>query len=187
MTRLRFSMSETDNGAELPTKGQVLMGKTAEVQHHNFLVRYERETKRRDANRVNVRQMGLVNDFVTWNISVVSPKATINEARYLFSRLGVEAMAVYDGQTYLGLLTDQSMEVDAISRGIVNQPTVSDVMRQTIEPTSPDEPVWNAYTRMRKEGIGCLPVLDGKGKLAGLLTRTTVETRFPNCASLANN
>lgn len=133
-------------------------------------------------------QTGHVKDLITWNVSVVSPHATLQEARYLFNRLEVEGLVVYNGPTYVGFLTRSSLDpTRQASLGTTEESRVPELMDQSIEPASPDEMVLNVYRRMRQTGHNCLPVLDEKGKLAGLLTATTIEARFPSLAPLSNN
>lgn len=121
-----------------------------------------------------------VRDVMTWNVSVVTPRTTLEEALYLFKTIGIEILVVYDGRLYQGLLTHKSVlraKDNCSSR--VQQWTASDLMETTLEPVSPHDPLWSITEHMRQAGHTYLPVLDDKGRLAGLLTMTAIKARLP--------
>lgn len=151
---------------------------------------YELEMNQKSPSRWDDGQTARVKDLMTWNASVVSPKTTLHEAFYLFARLEVEGLVVFDGRSYQGLLTYSSVErmrKDFI--GDVQQTLVAEVMDRSTASVAPDEPLMNAYRRMRQTRQECLPVLDTDGKLAGLLTIAAIEARFPSLVyfRLTNN
>ncbi|MBX3324933.1 MAG: CBS domain-containing protein [Nitrospira sp.] len=149
---------------------------------------YELETNQKSTSGWDDQHSARVKDLMTWNASVVSPKTTLHEACYLFSRLEVEGLVVFDGRTYQGLLTYSCMaQMSKHLVGAVRQISVSEVMDQSIESVAPDELVMNAYRRMRLARQECLPVLDTSGKLAGLLTTASIEARFPSLAHMSTN
>jgi CBS domain-containing protein len=122
-----------------------------------------------------------VKDLITWNVSVISPQTTLEEILYLFATIGIEIMVVYDGPLYQGVVTQRAVtKAKGDSLGRERQQPVSDTIDSTLRPISPYDLLWNIYQRMRKAGHTHLPVLDDKGKLAGLLSLSTIESRYPS-------
>lgn len=121
-----------------------------------------------------------VRDVMTWNVSVVTPRTTLEEALHLFKTIGSEILVVYDGRLYQGLLTRRAvlMAKDNCSSS-AKQWTASDIMETTFQPASPHDLLWNIYEHMRTAGHTYLPVLDEKGRLAGMLTMTAIKAQFP--------
>jgi len=145
------------------------------------------ETKRITPGQWGDQQMGRVKDLVTWNISVISPKTTLQEADYLLRQLQAEVLAVYEGRLYQGFVTRSSVEQMKKSSGTLHQSLAPEGMEQSIEPGALDESLFEVYRRMRQTGHASLPVLDADGRLAGLLTAATIEAHFPNVAVFSNH
>jgi len=67
----------------------------------------------------------------------------------------------------LGIVTPR--QIEKMRRG-----TVADVMRRGVVTTPPDAHLQEAFERMFLAHLDYLPVVDGEGKLVGLLTSTTM-------------
>lgn len=121
-----------------------------------------------------------VKEVMTWNVSVVSPMTTLQEGLHLFRKLGIEALVVYDGRTYQGVVTHSSLDLTGgcWPGSRIEGHTVSEVIDKSIEPLSPNELLADAWQHMREAGHICRPVLNTEGKLIGLLTTTMIEARF---------
>ena len=76
-----------------------------------------------------------------------------------------------DDATPVGVITDRDI---CIALGTRNRPAatilVESVMRRTVETCRPDEDVNVALDRMKARRVRRLPVLDGQGKLVGILS-----------------
>lgn len=124
--------------------------------------------------RWNYLRTARVADRMTSSISVVSPETRLNEVLHLFTTMNIKVVAVYDGKEYVGLIGDASLKAlmgdHAHSSHPVRVREVMEMREFRIDPSSPDELLSEAWTRMRQSGQTSLPVLDVQGKLAGVLS-----------------
>ncbi|MGC9116699.1 MAG: CBS domain-containing protein, partial [Conexivisphaera sp.] len=67
----------------------------------------------------------------------------------------------------MGIVTREDLEY-ARRRGLLSAP-VSMVMREDPITAREDEPLEEAEARMAEAGVDCMPVVDGRGRLAGLV------------------
>jgi CBS domain-containing protein len=127
------------------------------------------------------RRITRVADRMTSSITVVSPQTRLGEVLHLFTTMNLKAMAVYDGKQYVGLI-GYSFLKEAMSNYShhVRVREVMDTRDIRIAPCSPDELLGEAWNRMRQTGQTNLPVLDGQGKLAGVLSSPMRDKDFPS-------
>ncbi len=115
-----------------------------------------------------------VADRMTSSISVVSPETRLNEVLHLFTTKNIKVVAIYDGKEYVGLIGYAALKAVMGDHVHHSHPVrVREIMEMRefrIGPSSPDELLSEAWTRMRQSGHTSLPVLDIQGKLAGVLS-----------------
>jgi len=110
------------------------------------------------------------------DLHVVSPDASVAE---LMQRMFTERHTGYpvvDGDELVGLVTlDDAREVREVERDAY---TVAEVMSRDLRAVEPDTDAMTAIETIQRHGIGRLPVVDDRGELVGLISRTDVMTAF---------
>src|SRR5690606_24268420 len=74
---------------------------------------------------------------------------------------------VDDAERLVGLVTER----DLLAAGS-HAERVADIMRTNPKVVHPDSPAHEAAYLLLRHGIGCVPVVDGEGRLVGLVTDT---------------
>src|SRR5262249_3047681 len=122
-----------------------------------------------------------VADLMTPKVQTVSPGTSLGDAWGLMRRLRIRHLPVVDDIGHLiGLVTQRDLLGAAPS--MVGEPdetvrlrrlgwlSAHDVMETHLVVAAPDEPAASAGQRMMAAKIGCLPVVDDTGDLAGIVT-----------------
>jgi len=106
-----------------------------------------------------------VRDVMTaWPVAV-GPDRSVAEARHMAETWGVHHLMVTLDDLLIGVICQCDLS-DASDRELVEQH-----MQSPFVFVSPDASVEVAAATMVAQGVGCLPVLDEGGRLAGLVTR----------------
>jgi diacylglycerol O-acyltransferase len=122
-----------------------------------------------------------VTDLMTAAVHTIAPETSLAEAWRLMQRKRIRHAPVVDArQQLVGLVTHRDLLAAAPSRS--DQPheagrllplewlAAREVMETHLTVASPDEPAAAAGQRMLAAKIGCLPVVDDGGRLAGIVT-----------------
>jgi CBS domain-containing protein/RNA polymerase-binding transcription factor DksA len=86
----------------------------------------------------------------------------------------VGVLAIDDLRSALPVGVDLRGAVDPSAREAEASWTVADLMSYAPETLGPDDSLQHAAERMADRRIGCLPIVDGAGRLAGILSETDV-------------
>lgn len=121
-----------------------------------------------------------VRDIMTWPVTSLAPTDTLAFAEQLMNVERVRHFPVVDGDVLVGLishrdilaasistLSNPSDEVDFESKRRV---LVENVMHGAVETVTPDQDAVEAADRILSEKIGCLPVVDERHHLVGIVT-----------------
>ena len=88
----------------------------------------------------------------------------------------------------VGIVTDRDIVVEAVAVGLDTRTlTASDVMARPLACVGPDDDLLVALARMRENGARRLPVLDARGRLAGILTLDNLLEAFSELLDSAVN
>lgn len=111
-----------------------------------------------------------VGDAMTKSPFYISPTTTLSNCAKHMADKHVGAMLIKDGNSLLGIVTEQDMvrKVIALEHDH-KQMTVSDIMEKRLLTISPESDVSKALIRMRDANIRHLPVMEND-TLLGLLT-----------------
>jgi CBS domain-containing membrane protein len=127
-----------------------------------------------------------VRDIMTWPVTALAPTDTLAFAEQLMNVERVRHFPVVDGDVLVGLISHRDILAASIST--LNNPSeeedlevkrrvcVGDVMRGDIETVLPDDPAVVAADKMLTQKIGCVPVVDERHHLTGILTETDFVT-----------
>jgi CBS domain-containing protein len=98
------------------------------------------------------------------------PATTLAEAAIAMEGSDLGSLAVVEGMTLLGLVTERDLR-GAIARGIdLDDTTVSDVMGIDPDTFDPDLDVWDAAAWIAESDYRHLPVVDDDGTLLGVVS-----------------
>jgi len=110
---------------------------------------------------------GRVRDAMAGDAPVVGGRARVGEVAPLVEG-GRCAVVIVDAERRpIGIVTEEDIEY-ARERGLLDSP-VSMVMREDPLTAREDEPLDEAIRRMEEAGQPCMPVVDGRQRLVGVL------------------
>jgi CBS domain-containing protein len=110
-----------------------------------------------------------VRDIMTRNVLTIEPECPIAQAaRILGGRIRFRHLPVVKGSCLRGLLTP--FDLLGHRGDLSGGGTVSSVMKTHVRTILPEAEAIEAARLMLAEGLGCLPVVDGSGRLVGILT-----------------
>jgi len=108
--------------------------------------------------------------IMTKNPDVVSPGATIEEARRLFTRYGLSAMPVAKGKSLLGILRRKATDL-ACQHGLGEKPVM--IIMEDCAAAPPDASLKKCHELLEESRQRVLPITHD-GKIVGVVTRTAV-------------
>lgn len=111
-------------------------------------------------------------DLMTREVRVISPGATIQEAADQMANHDVGILPVCDANDdIVGVITDRDITIRATARGLdPNSTTVEDVMTRHVAACFQSDTLEEGARVMKEEQVRRLMVVDGEGKLAGILS-----------------
>ncbi len=126
-----------------------------------------------------------VSDVMTREVVTVSPRDTIVEAARRMAENRVGSVVVVEDERVVGILTEGDIVVRVVARGLDPYKTlVRDAMTPNPVTVSENTPLHLAADLMRRRGIGHLPVVDSRGRLVGIVTRSDIIRIAPGLIEL---
>jgi len=129
----------------------------------------------------------LVKDLMAWPVISILDNATIGEAMDLLRRNNIKHLPVMDlHQTMVGVVSETDLikvfpngrELSTFETNLLSRTPISKVMNAKVIAAVPDDPIELAALIMRTNRVSCLPVLDEKEKLIGLVTKNGIIDAF---------
>lgn len=106
--------------------------------------------------------------IMSTDVAVVHPFESIYRARTLIVQRQVKTLPVVDDERrVIGVVSI----IDLFTRDIVELETVDSIMRTEVTTIPQDTPVADLVPMMTTEGYKNVPVVDGEGRLVGMITR----------------
>ena len=110
-------------------------------------------------------------DVMTPDPQTVRPGDTLQSAARLMDELNVGVLPVVDGGALLGVLTDRDIVVRSTSAGQdPGSATVADAMTTDARTLAGDASVDEAVEMMEEHQLRRVPVVDGSGRLVGIVS-----------------
>lgn len=108
---------------------------------------------------------------VMTNRPITALKTTkLFEAAKLMAEHNINSLLIADGETALGIITDEDIVHKVVAKGIdPKKILIKDIMSEELVTINPGKDIYNALIVMRDHNIRQLPVME-KGKLIGFLT-----------------
>jgi len=116
-----------------------------------------------------------VREFMTEDVVTIESDSPIEDAARLMREYDIGLVAVMDGESLRGVVTDRDIVVKAIAEGRFDE-RVGSIVSETLVTVSPDDDVVRAAELMSETDVRRLPVCDGK-QLVGMLSVGDLATR----------
>ncbi len=123
-----------------------------------------------------------VSEIMQKEYASVGPKERVDFADQLFKLGRFRHLPVLDGGRLVGIVSSRDLMKAALTEVLDFEPgqrraffkaiEISEVMTRKVISAGPDTPLTEVASRMVKEQIGCLPIVDGEGAMVGLVTET---------------
>jgi CBS domain-containing protein len=116
---------------------------------------------------------------MTKNPATCAPQSPVTEAAQLMEREGVGAIPVCENGKLEGILTDRDIAVRVVASGRDPQQTrIQEVMTRNPDSVKADEPIDRALEVMESRQVRRIPVIDGSGRLVGIIAQADIATRL---------
>ena len=130
-----------------------------------------------------------VKDNMVSSPITIRPEQSVSEAVDLMSENGLHRLPVVDGGGKLvGLVTESVITSNTPNNAtslsvfelnyLLNKLSINDIMIKDVITIGKDALLEEAATLLRKNDIGCLPVVDEENKLIGIITHNDIFTAF---------
>jgi len=106
------------------------------------------------------------------NVIVIDPSMSMADVKDLMREKRITGAPVLEGERLVGIVS-MSDVIDAMEKGRLTTPA-SDNMTRQVTTVSKDASLTEALNNLGREGFARLPVVDGDGKLVGIVTTGTV-------------
>jgi CBS domain-containing protein len=130
------------------------------------------------------------NDVMTPNPTCCAAGDSVISAAEIMKIEDVGAVPVVDDQVskkLIGIITDRDIVLQVVAeKKDVASTRVEDVMSRNLVTCRGDEDVVNAMDRMGQHQVRRIPVVDPKGKIAGIISQADVLTRVDIPEKTAN-
>ena len=122
--------------------------------------------------------MASVSEIMSSDVQVVAPEDSLRAAAQLMQDRDVGALPVCEGNTLVGIVTDRDIAVRGVAGGLdPDQDRVSDVMTDGVEVCSADDDAQAVMRLVGEMQVRRLPVVDGDGRLMGIVSLADLATR----------
>jgi len=123
-----------------------------------------------------------ISDVMTTNVVTARPDETVVDAARKMAENRIGCVVVVDDKgTIIGILTEGDIVRRVVARGLDPfTTTVEAVMSRNPVTIYEDASLAAAAELMRQKGIGHLPVVNERGKLVGIVTRSDIVRIAPS-------
>jgi CBS domain-containing protein len=116
-----------------------------------------------------------VRDLATMQVVTVQPQTTLAECAQIMRNQHVGSVIVVDDKgrrdNPVGIVTDRDIVIETVAVNLDPKTlTASDVMTTPLATVSESDDILDALAKMRERGVRRLPVVDGDGTLAGIVS-----------------
>ena len=123
--------------------------------------------------------MDTVQDIMSKNVKTADGDESIYSVAGVMKKNNISTVIITRGNSPVGIITERDMAQKVVAAGLdVKKTSAKQVMSSPLQTITPETNVYYAHSLMQKEHFKKLPVLDGKGKLVGIVTQTDVSNYF---------
>ncbi len=124
----------------------------------------------------------LVREFMTTELTTLQEKDTLLDAAMVFVRSTLRHLPVLRDKRLVGVITERDVKrfapglLSGVSseqyNKVMETTPISRVMTRDLLTVSPEQSIFEAASILHSKRIGCLPVVEKNGDLAGIITTT---------------
>ncbi|WP_269714289.1 CBS domain-containing protein [Caulobacter sp. NIBR2454] len=111
-----------------------------------------------------------VSEVMTAQVVTAKPDTSVREIARLMSEIDSGALPIVEDGKVTGLITDRDIVVRLVAKGGDLDGPVSEVMSSDIQSCSEDDNLADATAKMANHSVRRLVVLNGAGRLTGILS-----------------
>ena len=109
------------------------------------------------------------------NVVFITPGASVIDALHIMEEKNIGSVVVMENSQYKGIVTERDYSRKVILKGKNSSDTpVSEIMTTDLPAVSPDDSIDKCMELMSNKHIRYLPVFDGGGQLAGIISMSDV-------------
>lgn len=124
--------------------------------------------------------MQTIQEVMTRDVQTISTQDSVQRAAQLMDELNVGAIPVVDDGRLVGMITDRDITVRSVAVGQDPAGTrVNDVMSTDVRTCTADQGVEDVLAQMADVQIRRVPVVDGNGRVIGIVSLGDVVTKAP--------
>jgi CBS domain-containing membrane protein len=122
----------------------------------------------------------LASEIMTRDVVTLEERQTLENLEHAMRALRFRHMPVVDGRRLIGLVSQRDLLRTSASsllparreqaEFLSKQFAVGDVMTRDIQTVHPDTPLSEVTRMMRRNQLGCLPVVEAENTLVGIIT-----------------
>jgi CBS domain-containing protein len=117
-----------------------------------------------------------ISEIMTAEFETVAAEATVEGAARIMAELDVVVLPVQDQGQLVGILTERDMTIRVVAAGRVPADVqVAEVMSSDLFTCRPDDDAAAVSREMLDRKLRQAPVVDGEGKLVGLVTLASLR------------
>ena len=111
-----------------------------------------------------------ISAYMNQDVKTIAVDATLKELSQAFVAQGVSTLLVKEGDNYVGIVSDKRLAREGIAKGLNPETTpVRTIMRENMLTIESDQPVREAQTMMKSNGVRHLVVTE-KGNIVGIVS-----------------
>ena len=167
----RSRLAEVDIGAVLEHVGGGGHAQAASAALRNATAE-EVLPRLREALEAEIRAPLRAADIMSSPVRTVTPATTMKQSGELMVRWGHGALPVVEDGALAGLVTRKDVD-KALRHGLSHAP-VKGFMARGVITAAPETDLLSLERLLSRESIGRIPIMSGKGELAGIVTRKDV-------------
>jgi len=114
--------------------------------------------------------MKSVGSIFAKNVITVRPGDTLSRSAERMEQHNIGALVVVEQERPVGIITDRDIAIALGARHAVKSDTVQTVMTCPVTTMHEDEGIYDATKHMMAKALRRMPVVDGAGRLVGLVT-----------------
>lgn len=125
-------------------------------------------------------------EVMTKNPATCSSQSPVVDAARMMEREGVGAIPICENGRLEGILTDRDIAVRVVAGGMDPRETrIGDVMTRDPECVTANESIDRALEVMESRQVRRIPVIDGGGRLVGIIAQADIATRLNDDSATA--
>ena len=122
----------------------------------------------------------LVRNVMSASPVTIGPDATVRDVARLLADADIGAVPVVSDGKLAGIVTDRDLVVRVLAAGMGPDTTVGEIASADICSVTPDAPLAEAAQLLGQAQVRRLPVVDGEGRLVGIVTQADLARNAPH-------